>query len=183
MSRFSRLLRSFRKDTRGVSAMEFALLLPVMLLFVAGTVDISEGLTVHRKIRQISSIVVDLVAQNSKLSQGEVNTILAGAAKILEPYPTAKLSIVVSVLDVKNKKKQKVAWSVGYNGTALTKGAEVDVPVDITAKNVQLIRAEVDYSFSTMFSSYLAGLMGRNGYALEDVMYQRPRVSDTVELS
>lgn len=183
MSRFSHLLRSFRKDTRGVSAMEFALLLPVMLLFVAGTVDISEGLTVHRKIRQISSIVVDLVAQNSKLSQGEVNTILAGAAKILEPYPTAKLSIVVSVLDVKNKKKQKVAWSVGYNGTALTKGAEVDVPADITAKNVQLIRAEVDYSFSTMFSSYLAGLMGRNGYALEDVMYQRPRVSDTVELS
>ena len=93
--------------------MEFALLLPVMLLFVAGTVDISEGLTVHRKIRQISSIVVDLVAQSSKISQSEVNTILAGAAKILDPYPNAKLTIVVSVLDVKNKKKQKVAWSSG----------------------------------------------------------------------
>ena len=183
MNRFSRLLRKFRKDTRGVSAMEFALLLPVMLLFVAGTVDISEGLTVHRKIRQISSIVVDLVAQSSKLSQSEVNTILAGAAKILDPYPNANLTIVVSVLDVKNKKKQKVAWSVGYHAKALDKGSEVDVPEDITAKDVQLIRAEVNYSFTTMFSGYLSGILGRNGYALQDVMYQRPRISDDIDLT
>src|SRR5690349_998580 len=122
MNRFSRLLQRFRKDTRGVSAMEFALLLPVMLLFVAGTVDISEGLTVHRKIRQISSIVVDLVAQSDRLSTSEVDTILAGAAKILDPYPGTKLTIVVSVLDVKNKKKQKVAWSVGYHTSGLKTG-------------------------------------------------------------
>jgi Flp pilus assembly protein TadG len=183
MNRFSRLLQRFRKDTRGVSAMEFALLLPVMLLFVAGTVDISEGLTVHRKIRQISSIVVDLVAQSDKLSTSEVDTILAGAAKILDPYPGAKLTIVVSVLDVKNKKKQKVAWSVGYHAAGLKVGSDIEVPEQITAKDVQLIRAEVHYNFTTMFSSYLSTIVGRDGYVLEDVMYQRPRISDNVDLT
>ncbi len=182
MNPFSSLVRRFRRDTRGVSAMEFALLLPVMLLMVAGTVDISEGLTVHRKVRQISSIVADLVAQNNQLSQNQVETILAGAAKILEPYNTSNLSIVVSVLDVKNKKKQQVAWSVAHNGTALAKKTAIDVPDDIVTKGIQLVRAEVSYSFTTMFSSYLASLTGRNGYAMGDVMYQRPRVSDTIEL-
>jgi Flp pilus assembly protein TadG len=183
MNRFSRLLRRFRRDTRGVSALEFALLLPVMLLLVAGTVDVSEGLTVHRKLRQITSIVVDLVAQSSKLSSSEVNTILAGAARILDPYPSANLSIVVSVVDVKNKNKQWIEWSVGYQGKALEAGSKIDVPDDIASKNSQLVRAEVRYSFRTIFTTYLSGMVGGSGYTMTDVMYQRPRISDEIDLT
>jgi hypothetical protein len=84
---------------------------------------------------------------------------------------------------VKNKKKQKVAWSVGYHAAGLKTGSDIDVPEQLTAKDVQLIRAEVRYNFTTMFSGYLSGILGRNGYVLEDVMYQRPRVSDKVDLT
>jgi Flp pilus assembly protein TadG len=176
-SRFDR----FVHDTRGVSAIEFALILPVLVLFVAGTVDVNEGLTVHRKIRQISATVSDLVAQSDNLSQDEVATILAGAAKILEPYPAAKLLIIVSVLDVTGKKR-KVVWSLGHNTAALAKDAVVDVPDSITANNVQLVRAEVKYSFSTMFSALLRPVIGADGYSMGDVMYNRPRVSEQIKL-
>jgi Flp pilus assembly protein TadG len=182
MNLSSSLLQRFWRDRSGVSAVEFAILLPVMLLFVAGAVDVNEGLTVHRKIRQISSIVVDLVSQSDKLTQSEVSTILAGAAKILEPYPNKNLSIVLSVIDVKNKKKQKVAWSFAFHGTALAVGAKLDVPDELTDKHVQLVRAEVTFSFSTMFSGYLAPIIGRDGYRMTDVMYQRPRVSEEIKL-
>jgi Flp pilus assembly protein TadG len=182
MNRSNSILRRFGRDTRGVSAMEFAILLPVMLLFVAGTVDINEGLTVHRKIRQISSVIVDLVSQSDKLTQSEVATILTGAAKILDPYPGVKLSIIVSVIDVKNKKKQTVKWSAGYQATPHAKNTPANVPNDLTDKNVELVRAEIGYSFTTMFSGYLAPIIGRDGYVMSDVMYQRPRVSEEIKL-
>jgi Flp pilus assembly protein TadG len=172
-----------RRDTRGVSAIEFALLLPVMVLLLAATVDVSEALTVSRKMRQISSIVADLVAQSSRLSQSEVATILAGSAQVLNPYPGAKLSIVVSVIDVESKEKQDVLWSYGFQAAALAKGTSIAVPNAISVKGVQLVRAEVHYSFTTMFSGYLSTLLGRDGYAMSDVMYQRPRVSDTIDLA
>ena len=50
-------------DERGVSAVEFALLLPLMVTLYLGGVEVSQGLTIDRKVTLVARTVADLAAQ------------------------------------------------------------------------------------------------------------------------
>lgn len=176
--------RRFIDDQRGVSAIEFAVLMPVLMLLLAGTYDLCQALTVNRKIRQISSTVADLVAQRSSISAADISTLFAGAATILVPNDTTSLKIVLSIVNVTNN-VQTIAWSKAYQTTALNSGIANPtlIPATIADNGVQMISVRVDYQFETVFSSYLQGIMGRLGYTMSDTLYERPRVGDTITLN
>ncbi len=174
---------SFARDDQGVSAVEFALILPVILVLLIGMVDINEGLTVYRKMRQISSTVSDLVAQRSEVTAAEVTMTLQGSASLLAPYDTTDLDIILSVVNV-TALGQTVAWSRAYQTGAETAGAAPRFPVPgaLAENGVQVVAVRVDYTFDTLFSGLLEGILGRSGYVMQDTMYERPRVGDTIVL-
>nr|WP_295891902.1 TadE/TadG family type IV pilus assembly protein [uncultured Devosia sp.] len=174
---------SFVRDDHGVSAVEFALIVPVILLLLIGMVDINEALTVYRKMRQISSTVTDLVAQRSEVTPAEVTMTLAGSASLLAPYDTTDLDIVLSVVNVAQA-GQTVAWSRAYQATAETAGTtpKFPVPAKLAENGVQVVAVRVDYKFDTLSSGLLKGILGRSGYVMQDTMYERPRVGDKVVL-
>ena len=174
---------AFARDDQGVSAVEFALILPVILILLIGMVDINEALTVYRKMRQISSTVTDLVAQRSEITPAEITMTLNGSASLLAPYDTTNLDIVLSVLDVEQS-GQTVAWSRAYQATAETAGAQPKFPVPDTLveHGIQVVAVRVDYTFNTLASGLLEGILGRSGYVMQDTMYERPRIGDDVVL-
>ena len=175
---------SFASDDRGVSAIEFALLVPVILVLLIGMVDVNEALTVHRKMRQISSTIADLVAQRSELTPAEITMTLQGGASLLAPYDTSNLDIVLSVLNV-GQQGQTVAWSRAYQTTAETTGAipAFPAPDALAEVGVQVVVVRLDYTFQTLSSSLLESILGRSGYAMQDTMYERPRVGDEIILN
>jgi Flp pilus assembly pilin Flp len=186
MNPSSRLLAAIRRlaaEETAVSAVEFALLLPLILLLLAGTVDVNEALIVHRKLRHVSSTVSDLIAQRSDITATEASAILSGAATLLDPYDGTELDIVLSVLDVTSG-TQVVAWSLAYQDSAEDSGdpAGFPAPAQLGEAGVQMIAVKVNYNFETLFSGYLEAIFGRSGYAMEDVMYERPRVGDEILL-
>ena len=63
-----RALRRFVADTRGVAAVELALLTPAALLFLALAVFGGEGLSIQRKVTLAARTVTDLVGQISPTS-------------------------------------------------------------------------------------------------------------------
>ena len=170
-------------DDRGVSAVEFALIFPVMLLLLAGMLETNEALTVHRKLQQVSSTVSDLIAQQGLMTQAQVDLTLSGAASMLAPYDTTDLKIVLSVINV-SATKQTVAWSRGYHTGAELAGspAGFEVPAALVVPGIQIVAVKVDYNFVTAFSNLFEAFFGRKGYAMEDTMYERPRLGDNVEL-
>lgn len=174
---------SFAQDDHGVSAVEFALILPVILILLIGMVDINEALTVYRKMRQISSTVSDLVAQRSEVTTAEITMTLQGSASLLAPYDTANLDIVLSVVNVAQQ-GQTVAWSRAYQTGAEMTGAipGFPVPAALVENGVQIVAVRVDYTFETLFSGLLEGILGRSGYVMQDTMYERPRVGDAIVL-
>lgn len=174
---------SFIRDDHAVSAVEFALIVPVILVLLIGMVDINEALTVYRKMRQISSTVTDLVAQRSEISPAEITMTLSGSASLLAPYDTTDLDIVLSVLNVEQA-GQTVAWSRAYQATAEAAGSEPRFPVpdELAENGVQIVAVRVDYTFDTLSSTMLEGILGRSGYVMQDTMYERPRVGDEIVL-
>lgn len=178
----SSLWSSFR-DERGVSAVEFALIVPVVLVLLIGMVYVNEALTVHRKLRQVSFAAADLIAQQDKVTEADVTLTLAGAASLLSPYDTASLQLVLSVIEVENG-VQSVVWSRAYQATPESPGDDPAFPVpdDLLLEGVQTVAVRADYSYRSIFSD-LAQLFTSGGeLAMRDHMYERPRISEEITI-
>ena len=89
--------RRWQADTRGVAAIEFALIAPDhgCMMFV-GAVELSQAITVDRRVTQIASSTADLVARADKtISQTEITDIMRVGSYILKPYSATPMQIVL----------------------------------------------------------------------------------------
>ena len=66
--RLSQRLACFAQDRRGTSAVEFAMLLPLLLTLYLGTFEISQGIGINRKVTLTTRTVADLASQVSSIS-------------------------------------------------------------------------------------------------------------------
>ena len=161
---------SFRLDRSGTSAVEFAFILPIMVVLYFGCVEVSEAVSVNRKVTAVSSAAGDLVAQASTLSNSEMDDIFAAARAIISPYSTGPLKIVISSIDIDEDGNTKVQWSRAENAIARTKGSTVSIPDGLKIEGTTLIMAEVDYVYTSVFADFFAGPI-----PLAETFYLRPR--------
>lgn len=177
--------KRFRSDERGVSAIEFVLIFPLLVGMLAGTVDIGQALTVSRKMNQVVSTLGDMTSQQSAWTTTDIDAIIAGTATIIEPYDKTGLKIDLVVLDVDASLATKVNWARGYNKTALAKNAAspVTIPTNIAQSNVQLIAVKATYSLTTPFSALLRPITGVTTYNYQKTYIMRPRLGDAITLS
>ena len=82
----SQRLARLRSDESGVSAVEFALLLPLMLMLYLGTAEVSLGIGVDRKVTLTSRTVADLASQVSSISSADMSNILGAASSVIAPH-------------------------------------------------------------------------------------------------
>jgi Flp pilus assembly protein TadG len=182
--RFWPMLRKLKSDDRGVSAIEFVLIFPILVALLAGTVDFGQALMVSRKMNQIAGTLGDMVSQKSAWTSTEINAIIAGSSTIIQPFDQSKLTIQVAVLDVATDLSTKVNWAKGYNVTALAKNAASPVTIskDIAEAGVQLIAVKATYELTTPFSTLLKPVTRVTAYNYNKTFIMRPRVKDTITL-
>ena len=89
-------LAALARDTHGVSAVEFALILPVMITMYIGAVEFSDALTVDRRVTAVASAATDLTAQTEEVSASSINDIFTAATSIMLPYSATPISIVLT---------------------------------------------------------------------------------------
>ena len=82
-----RMIRCVR-DRRGVSAVEFALVAPMMITLYFGCVEVSDGVAADRKVSLTSATLANLVAQSTALSSTDMTNILDASSAIIQPYST-----------------------------------------------------------------------------------------------
>jgi len=176
------LLQRFVRSRSGASGIEFALLLPIMLLLLAGLVDLGQGLTVRRKVAQIASTTSEIIAMQGTWTKASVGTILSGVSSILQPYDVEELTVLLCVVDVANNGKATVNWSAAYGTQPLSAGemSPVEVPKELQEKNVQMVVTRVQYKLDTIFSGLFKSFTGGGTYEYDQHFYIRPRNGDTI---
>ncbi len=142
-------------DRRGVSAVEFALLLPLMLtLYITGT---------------------DLVSRVTTINTSGVKDSLNAATAVIAPYSTTKVTATVSQVYVDANGDAKIDWSCSYQGTAYTVGAPVTLPASLVVADSYLIWGETQYDYTPPIGYVISGTLH-----LKDQIYMAPRLSKNV---
>jgi Flp pilus assembly protein TadG len=170
-----RRLGDFTNDKRGVSAVEFAMLLPLMLTLYLGGVEVSQGISIDRKVTLTARTVADLVAQVATIDNNGVNAALGASAAILAPYPDSNASIAVSVVNIDSNGNVKVAWTASKNPNACQMSPTVDVPTALKTPNTSLVLGKACYNYQPTIGYAVTGSM-----KLIDQLFMRPRLSETV---
>lgn len=179
------LLARLRRDQRAVSAVEFALLLPLMLTLYIGGTELGQAISVYRKVGQTAFTLADLVSQVANLTTSDMNNVMAASTAVMSPYPATGASMIVSALCYSSAGKLTVDWSVANSSeTPWTAGAAppstVTVPTNILVKGTDTIVAYVTYSYDTGFAPFLKDAAGSTVIKLSDIAYLRPRISSFI---
>jgi Flp pilus assembly protein TadG len=154
----------FHRDERGVAAVEFALILPVLVLLYVGVVDITYAVTANRKVTQVTSAVADLTAQAFEVDNQDVQNIFRAANDIMRPYPTAGLQVAITVVDFdgSNPPRPRVGWSEARGRAQRTQPPPI--PPGLAAANAGVVFVEVSYNFQTP-ARFPASARGHHGRA------------------
>ncbi len=172
-----KLLQAFARSQRGVSAVEFALILPIMLTLYFGGYELGTALTLNRKVAHVTSALADLVTQSTTLSNSDIQNILDAAESIIVPYNQSKLRIKLTEVKIDaTTGVAKAVWSDARNDTAYAVGTVVPIPSAIATKGTWLVTAEVHYDYTPSIGYVMTG-----SFDLHDKFYLRPRLKDCVK--
>jgi Flp pilus assembly protein TadG len=164
---------SFRRDQRGVSAVEFALIAPFLILVYFGLAELAQGMMAHRRVSHATSAVGDLVAQSESLNNAQKDDIFAAASNIVSPFPTAPLKLRITSITGNASGNPRVDWSDGSVGLAAYARCDAvpNFPAGlITAAGENVIMAEAAYTYTSPVSQVLP-----NGLTFNERFFLRPR--------
>jgi Flp pilus assembly protein TadG len=175
MKKLVKALNRIKRDERGVSAIEFAFIAPILLTFYFGCVELSMLLQADRKVTSVASAVADLITQDDEVNAGELDDVFAAATAIMQPFSAASVKMRATSLRMDSTGKVVVGWSHGKGLAANACSATIAVPAGLLAPGQSVVLAEVEMNYTFPVAQSFVG-----DSTLKDTFYLRPRRSAEV---
>lgn len=171
------LMRFFR-DGRGTAAVEFAFVAPLMILLYCGLAELTQGMMADRRASHVASTIGDLVAQETQVTQSDMDDVFKVGKAVIAPFPSGTLSMRVTSVVANASGTPQVSWSRA-SGSALTQlanGATVSgLPAGLIAANESVVMAEVRYTYTSALQKALP-----NTLTFNEKYYLKPRKGSQV---
>lgn len=184
---FRRSPRQLCDDVSGISAVEFALIAPVLVMFYFACVEISTMLIVDRKVTNVASSVADLVTRQPTIDATEITNVFNSGVITMAPQDATPTRIrVTSVIFDTDGVTPIVDWSQATaNWTAYTAGDPITVPTGMIPPDGSVILSEVEYDYTSITGIFSTedGLLIDMSRTLADEYWQRPRRTEIIEFT
>jgi Flp pilus assembly protein TadG len=159
------------KNTSGIAAVEFAMILPIMLVLFFGTVEMSSGVAVYRKVTLMAHTLSDLTSQSQEVQDSDLTNFFAASTGVMMPYSPTPISQTITEIWVNSRGQAYVQWSSG--SSPLTPGSTFpSLPSNLAVANSYVIFSQVSY----LYTPAIGYVMSKTGVTLSDFSYTRPRV-------
>ena len=170
------LLTRFWRDRRGVSAIEFALIAPVMIAIYFGVGELSGGMMSERRASDVASTIGDLTAQCSRVNQADIDDIFGAATTLMKPFATTNLKMRLSSVSVKADGTLKLDWTKNKNYSDAASAAALGLPAGmITQTGESVIVAEAVYTYTSP-----VGYVVKSGLTYNEKFFLAPRKTGSV---
>lgn len=173
--RFGGHLRRLARERKAASAVEFALVLPFMLLALVGSAELGDGLAIEFKVAETARTVTDLASQYVSIDNPTMSGILKASATVVAPYSASNMVVTVSEVTTNGAGQGSITWSASLNGTPRTVGAAVTLPLNLQTPNISLIWGEVTYPYTPQLGYVITGTVN-----IYQSTYFYPRLSTCV---
>jgi Flp pilus assembly protein TadG len=180
-------MKRFLKDQKGIAAMEFALVVPILISLYFMLNETASAMRAARKVTIVSRVMADLASRSEDISNAARNDIFASAGPILSPFPTTGAGFRITSIRFDATGTGFVDWSE-TSGTGLPAFARcaatvplpgrdvISVPDGLRIPNSSLIFAEASVRYTPVVGWNITGPID-----LKDKLFMRPRVSDFVK--
>jgi Flp pilus assembly protein TadG len=174
----------FVADNRAIAAIEFAMIVPLMLVMFFGTVEFSNAVAIDRKVTLIARTLSDLTSQSTgTVTDSYLQNAFTASISIATPYDPTQVQATISEVYISAGKVATVKWSKsaiissGATKATLTASSRPadqtvtsTIPATLLVPQSYLIFSEVNYTYKPSVGYVLKGSV-----TLSDVSYTRPR--------
>lgn len=178
-----RKYRTFGRSESGISAVEFALIAPLMAVIYFGCIELSMMMTLDRKVTGATAALGDLTARASNVTNADLSDIFEATRMVMQPNDMSDADMRITSLtddgtgaQTTNDIEVKVVWSDTCGDmSALAVDDVVTIPKGLVPTNGTLIMAEIEYPYESPIGFFFQGTK-----TLSDRFYLRPRRVDSI---
>jgi Flp pilus assembly protein TadG len=166
-------------DARGAAAIEFALILPVLLALYAVGFEVCQAATVNRKLTDTTVQLANLTSQYTSVAKSDIATIMNASSETMTPYPNSALALSLSEVNIDAKGNATVCWSeafldgVALQGNPLT--TPPTAPPSLMTPSSSYIVVESTYAYTPVIAGDFMPAM-----TLSDQSFMLPRDSASI---
>ncbi len=179
--RLPALVRLLR-DRRGVSTIEFAFIVPILILFFMGTAELGAAVTAQRKLMNTTFTVGDLVTQQSSINAADLTDIFQVANTLIPAQMQGNLTIRVMSVGVSAQGTATVLWcktNVAVAGNLACPAANATLPNFPMGLLPTATSTVIETDASNHYTSIMASLIP-NGITMTTSNYINPRLQGPI---
>lgn len=151
--------RRLTGDRRGSLLLETALIMPILVTFILGSVELGRYVLLNQKMAQTATTIADLATRGDALTRSELDAMLDSAQHVMRPFTLgAEGVVIVSSVTGQAGNAATVNWQ--YRGAgSLSAPSRIGTPggpaiLDpgvVLAQGETVIVTEVEYHYTPSF--------------------------------
>jgi hypothetical protein len=174
-SSFIRSAVRFGVDRKGIAAVEFALIAPMMLMLLFVSFELTDTLGAVKRAENTAASLADVVSRDVIVTDAEIDDVFEAVRWLVWPGDATAVKVRISSLFVDDDGQVEVVWSEGRGMSALSAGAPVSLPGGLRLPQSGIVMVETVTSYRPPL-----GLFSAVPFEISKTEYRRPRVVDPV---
>ena len=170
--------RRFRRDARGVSAVEFAFIAPVMIVFYFGLAEVTQAEIAQRRTITTASAMGDLIAQApGNTTAANVDDIMNMGNVLMYPFPVSGIKVCINSIVADNNNVRTVTWRRQNNDSTCPAigSTAATLSTNIISAGQSVVMARVIYPYTSSANEVL-----HSNPTFTKTYYLRPRRAATI---
>ncbi len=177
----------FATCSKGMAAVEFAMIAPIMLTLFIGVTELAQAITAERRMSQVMSTTADIVARQNSVTTDNLASYMSMVEPIMAPYSNDGLRMTIASVyaPAAAPTTNLVCWSYLHNSgaVAITDGqaSTIAIPADLlTSGGSSVIAVEVSYSYTPLIV-FVKTFLSSSQYRAR--FYLKPRLTSIIQKS
>jgi Flp pilus assembly protein TadG len=168
-------LRRFGAAKKGLAALEFAIIAPMMIFLLFGAVDLIDVLGADKRSQNVAASLADVVARDTAVSNAEVTGLWSAVDVLMFPDDGAAMQVRITSVRIVNTTTATVVWSEGHNMGGRSVNSTVALPAQMMTPGTSVIMTETVYPYRALLGFLYAGTKN-----LSHDAYRRSRLVDPI---